>query len=285
MNSAGLIACVVDAPPVLHTQALRWYTSLHALAGVAPSDMMVLAVNGTRSQTLRYLAEQGVQILDIPGFDERSPNCNKICAMAAVSGDAWPVIAMTDCDVAFLSDPRDVKVAKGAITAKQVDTPNPPIDQLIRLVKTAGLELPAEVSLDLVPGERTLRGYANGGLYIGPPAVFARLSPAWSSWAKWILERNAVLEIPLFYIDQSALLLALIESGIVHESLDISWNCPTHLKRELPRLSAVHALHYHRAVDAVGNLKPTANPTVNQAIERVNTAFANARYATGALLC
>jgi hypothetical protein len=79
------------------------------------------------------------------------------------------------------------------------------------------------------------------------------------------------------HVDQVSMFLALVNSNIPLHPLDISWNCPTHLKRPLPQIATVHALHYHRAVDADGRLRCTNSDVVNEAIERVNAAFDDVR--------
>jgi hypothetical protein len=281
-ETLDVIACVVDAPPILHEQVFRWATSLIELAGVEPECLRVFAVNGTRSRVLNGLIDRGVVVADIAPFDARSPNCNKIKAMHALGALQCRHVVLTDCDLAFLCDPRTIDVGEHCIAAKQVDTPNPPIESLIRVVEAARLPVPSRCNLTLVGDAQTLKGYANGGLYAGARALFAELAPSWASWARWILERAEDFQVPPVYTDQVAMLLALVELGIEQTPLDIAWNCPTHLKRDLPPMGIVRALHYHRAIDAAGDLRLTRHETVNAAIARVNASHARARAAPGA---
>ena len=57
----------------------------------------------------------------IPPFDARSGHCNKISALAAAAAETCGVVAFTDCDLVFLSDPRNWLCDPGALHAKPVD--------------------------------------------------------------------------------------------------------------------------------------------------------------------
>src|SRR6202022_3621695 len=74
----GLFACVVDEHPRFHLDALRWFATLTAVAGVDPTELVVHVVGPESSDALDYLKSQGVAIRTVDRFDHRSPHCNKI---------------------------------------------------------------------------------------------------------------------------------------------------------------------------------------------------------------
>ena len=282
MNSDGIVACVVDHDARFHDEVLRWFACLVNLACVPATDLLVLSVEGTRSAATETLEREGVRVCDVARLEGIDRYCNKIAGMRSAADLGDRAVVLTDCDLAFLDDPRRLFVA-GALAAKEVDTPNPPISILTRILNEARLPLPKLSQLALVPREHTLDGYMNGGLYAGDASILRPLVPVWERWARWLTERIELLQEWAMHVDQTAMLLATTELATPLHALDIAWNCPTHLKRELPSLATVHALHYHRAVDARGHLKLTHNVTVNAAIARVNAVFDDIRSGMGAL--
>src|SRR5215203_6200575 len=147
-ENAGVITCVLDGTPLLHEQLLRWFSSLRDVAGVAPSDLSVVAIDTVRSPALDYLALMGVRIDHAGRVDERSSHCNKIRALQCVARTTSGVAVLSDCDVAFVVDPRVIDGPPGSLSAKHVDGPNPPVSVLYRVLKAADLSPPPEVALE-----------------------------------------------------------------------------------------------------------------------------------------
>ncbi len=132
-TSRGTFACVVDRDPRFHLEALRWFASLHGVAGVDPGDLVVHAVRGASSEALDLLEEKGVAVRSIEPFDPRSPHCNKIAgalrlAEVGVEGTA----VLTDTDIAFCEDPRSLPLPDRAVASKLVDFAIPRLDTLPR---------------------------------------------------------------------------------------------------------------------------------------------------------
>jgi hypothetical protein len=267
------VACVLDGNPVLHDQVLRWFASLTLVARVPADELLVVRVDGADSRQLGYLGSAGVGLLDVPSFDARAPHCNKISGMGALRQlDAEGRTALTDCDVACLADPRRFLQSEKALGAKQVDAPNPPVRVLDPLFHVAGLPVPEEIELELSAGQSTRAGNANGGVYVCVPAVLGRLQPAWAERARWLLDKPDLLGRWSGNLDQVAMMLAIGDTGICFEELDLKHNCPTHIP--LPeRLQPPLALHYHEQVDPSGMLIPTGNDDVDGAVRDVNLAI------------
>lgn len=85
----------------------------------------------------------------------------------------------------------------------------------------AGIDAPPPVPLPWGPGEQTLAGNANGGLYLVPGALLGRLSAAWAHWARWLLDRTELLAGWAVHVDQVAMALALRAEGVTPSP----WRC------------------------------------------------------------
>ncbi len=273
---SGCFACVVDAHPRFHLEALRWFATLTEVAGVDATDLVVHAVGSGPSEVLDHLRDAGVVVRTVEPFDARSPHCNKIAGALRLAQDRVDGTAvLSDTDVVILEDPRGLAVTLGAIAGKTVDAPVPPIDVLRSVFDAAGIEPPAAVPLPWGPDQWTVAGNYNGGLYLVPAAQLAPLADTWARWARWLLDRSALLEQWTVHVDQVAMALALAAEGIGTDRLDVRWNTPTHdLTRIPPDAPAPSVLHYHQCVDADGLLRPTGSAAVDRQIAVANAAVA-----------
>jgi len=276
-QSLGVFSCVVDGDRRFHLDALRWYATLHRIVGVDPKDMVVCAVDGTDSDVLGFLRSEGVAVLDVAAFDARSPHCNKISGALALAARGVDGLAvLTDTDVAFLDDPRRVRLEAGAVGLRVVGSGNPPLEVLQLVFDAAGVAVPGVVELDLVPGVSTVRGHANGGLYLVPGGILANVARGWSRWARWLLEHLDLLGQWSTFVDQTAMTLALADEGIGAHSLGIRWNFPSQKnpKRFPDGLDAPSAIHYHTALTGRGLLEATGVVVVDERIRVANAAIA-----------
>lgn len=272
----GVFSCVVDDHPRFHLDALRWYASLTTLAGVGPDALVVHAVGGTSSDALDRLRDFGVTVRDVEPFDARSPHCNKISGARALAEEGVTGVAvLCDTDVAVLEDPRALTIPDGSVAAKVVDAPVPPLDVVLAVFTEAGISPPDAVPLPWGPGDRTVTGNGNGGLYLVPGTVLGPVAEAWARWARWLLERSALLGEWGIYLDQVAMALALAAEGIGFHPLEPRWNTPTHdLERIPPDAGPPAVIHYHQEVGVDGRLRLTGTPAIDRQIERVNGAVA-----------
>jgi 2-polyprenyl-3-methyl-5-hydroxy-6-metoxy-1,4-benzoquinol methylase len=272
--SAGVFSCVVDDHPRFHLDALRWFASLTVVAGVDPSQLVVYVVGSPDSDALDRLRVEGVAVHPVDAFDPRSPHCNKISGalrLAAEGVDGTAVLC--DTDVAVLEDPRILELPNGSIAAKLVDAPVPPLAVLSDVFEAAGIALPPVVPLPWGPGDQTVSGNCNGGLYLVPAPMLAPVATAWERWARWLLERTGLLEQWNVHVDQVAMALAIAAEGIGFHSLEPRWNTPTHDLGRIPADAASPAIiHYHQELVADGSIRATGTASIDQQIERVNGA-------------
>jgi len=277
--SAGVFSCVVDSPPRFHREALRWFAALTRVAGVSPTDLVIHAVNTATSPELTYLKAQGVAVHSVPRFDSRSPHCNKISGALHLSSFASSfapdaLVVLMDTDVVVLEDLRAMAIPPKTVASKPVDLPNPPVEILENLFRTAGVSCPPRVSLEWMPGQPTLGGNGNGGLYLVPGPILSVVAQAWARWALWLLDRPDLLGKWVHNVDQVAMCIALADEDIEPLALQPRWNLPIHLPAILPkRPPAPAAIHYHNCLDKTGNLLHTGHASIDGPIDIVNAAI------------
>jgi hypothetical protein len=275
----GVFSCVVDSDPRFHLEALRWYATLERVVGVDPADLVVHAVGGSETEVLRYLRGRGVSVVDVEAFDERSPHCNKISgALSMARADLDGVVVLTDTDIAMVQDARLIDLGAREVGFRPVGAGNPPIHVLENLFEAAGLKTPPRVRIEFAPtpGQRTLSGHGNGGLYALPGPLLPTLAVAWERWAHWVLDHRDLLETWSTFVDQVAMTLALAEGEVRPRPLGLEWNFPTNNPKRIPaRPPEPAALHYKDNVTAAGLLGPSGSPVVDGRIALANEAIAH----------
>lgn len=271
----GVFSCVVDEHPRFHLEALRWFASLTGIAGVHPHELTVHVVGEDDSDALRHLRSRGVTVRPVHPFDPRSPHCNKVAAALRMAEEhVEGMVVLCDTDIAVLEDPRRLVLPPRSIGGKVVDTPVPPLEVWHEVFRVADMPAPPSTPLPWGPGDRTVMGNSNGGLYLVPGPLLPELASAWETWARWLLERRELLRDWTFHLDQVAMTLALTAEGIATEQLDVRWNTPIHdLRRVPPDPPAPAVIHYHQEVDPLGRIRTTGFPSIDQEIVRVNATI------------
>jgi SAM-dependent methyltransferase len=274
-TAAGKLSCVIDSHPRFHLDALRWFAALTRLAGVEPADLVVHAVGPARTDALTYLAARGAIVREIQPFDPRSPHCNKIAGalrLAAERPDG--LVVLTDSDLAICEDPRRLEGPSDQVRMTPVHMANPPLEVLANVFGAAGLPLPRRAAIQLQPGELTVAGNGNGGLYLVPGGLLADVARAWAHWARWLLERAELLAAWSHYVDQVAMALALAAESIPACDLDVRWNFPIHVPAIIPADPPMPAvIHYHQQLDPAGRILPTGVAAVDRRIADANAAL------------
>jgi SAM-dependent methyltransferase len=274
---AGTFSCVVDAHPRFHLDALRWFASLTRLAGVDPADLVVHSVGPARTDALDYLQARGVAVREIQPFDHRSPHCNKIAgALRLAAEERQGLLVLTDSDLAICEDPRRLQVPSDRVGMTPVHMANPPFEILTPAFAAAGLPLPRRAAIQWQPGESTVAGNGNGGLYLVPGALLPDLARGWAHWASWLLERRELLAAWAHYVDQVAMAMALAAEGIETLELDIRWNLPIHVPAIIPADPPIPAIiHYHQQIDPAGQILPTGLAAIDGRIRDANAALSD----------
>ena len=277
-GSEGRFSCVVDDDPRFHLDALRWFASLTDVAGVDARDLAVHVVGTEHSDVLDYLRAEGVSVRPVEAFDSRSPHCNKISGALRLAQDAVPgLTVLCDTDIVVLEDPRRIDLPTGAVGGKVVDAPLPPFDVLLEIFKVSGVPAPPSIPLPWGPGEQTVSGNSNGGLYLVPGSLLPRVASAWARWARWLLDRIELLEDWSVHVDQVAMAVALAAERIETSTLDVRWNTPSHDPTRIPTDPPAPAvIHYHQEVGWRGLIKTTGRPSIDARIQAANHAVRDA---------
>jgi hypothetical protein len=265
---------VVDEHPRFHLDALRWYAALTAVAGVAPDRLFVHVVGQESSDVLTFLRQSGVTVRRIERFDARSPHCNKISGALRMAEDGIEgASVLCDTDVAVLEDPRVIDLDPQSVVGKVVDAPVPPLSVMHDVFAAAGLSAPPPVRLPWGAAEWTVSGNFNGGLYLVPGPLLPTVARAWAAWARWLLERMALLKEWSVHVDQVSMALALRSEDLAARNLEVRWNTPVHDPSRIPPNPAVPAvIHYHQEVDQHGLVKHTGHAAIDSRIDALNAA-------------
>jgi hypothetical protein len=269
-------SCLVDDTPQIWSSITPWLATATLLAGIEPSRIHVHHACALRPEIQALCATLGVNTIAVEPFDARSPHCNKIRQCASDFGDADRIV-LTDVDIVFAARP-PIETIRAPVAGKLVDGPNPPMHILEQVFSEAGLPLPARHRNRFGTAQagwmefETLAGNFNGGLYILDAACLPVLDARWAHWARWLLERIALLGNWKVHVDQVAFCLALAESGWTSDLLTDAWNFPTHRKVMASHDEPI-LLHHHGRLDAHQRLQPIDAPQASTAIARANRAI------------
>jgi 2-polyprenyl-3-methyl-5-hydroxy-6-metoxy-1,4-benzoquinol methylase len=186
-----------------------------------------------------------------------------------------------DCDTAWVGN--QPLPAGSPVAAKIVDHANPPDAIVSRVFGEAALGEPEWMNASFPLGSqvRTDCNNCNGGLYIIDGQFVPRLSPLWTKWARWCLDRPDLFADYHIHADQLGFALAMRELGERVTHLPIEWNYPTHLPPDFLSDVEPQILHYHRRLTAHCKLEMTGVTGPDRAILALNqriTEFISSRF-------
>lgn len=217
------------------------------------------------------LLDLGVELRLASRFDTRCPHANKLAMFADVDG--YDYLLAIDTDTVFVGDPTSHLL--GSAVASRPEA-NDHFGQVRWTALLEHLELPLPSDRYLTPLTRTepLVPYFNSGVLLVPAALADPLRSAWASWVLRLLEEAATYA-PLaqhgFFVDQLALALALVETGIPRRELPATMNMqscyPMHPAFAPDDLEPV-IVHHHRF--GASGVHRGVHTRMNEAIERLN---------------
>jgi hypothetical protein len=181
-----------------------------------------------------------------------------------------------DCDTAVVGDLDLPDVCP--IGASIVHYGNPPAAVLANIFEEALGILP-----DWVPSalgrngqrEPTDRNNCNGGVYIADHGFLTDLEDAWRSRALWSLEHLELYEGYEFHIDQVSFALAMRDLRATVQLLDLAWNFPTNVPRNILPDITPQILHYHGELTPQLKLKTVGLSRPDAAIIQLNKHVEN----------
>lgn len=269
------LSCLVDDTTSIWRSIIPWLATATSLAKIPPAFIHIHHVCDLPPVFSRLCLDVGVKTHAVSRFDLRSVYSNKIIQGETCFGDVAGVL-LTDVDVVFTGVP-PFQEMQGFIAGKLVDMENPPLYILKKIFLNAGVGVVgiASNSYSINRSQKifeTIIGNFNGGMYFVPKLELVRLSQRWGVWVRWLLERVEIMERWYKHVDQIAFCIAVNELKIPFRVLDNLWNFPCHLKTS-PVIAEPWILHHHAELSAGALLLPSEDPTVHNAIVRVNEAI------------
>lgn len=272
-----IISCVVDADPKYLMQAWNLSVALGE-SGILADESTEFLIHYTESidrDRLIPFEKNGARLRKIEKFgDGNAVYCNKLRQLEGDDILDADFVLLLDADVLPVSSFGDL-LQGDKVRAKIVDAPNPPERIWRRLFESAGFDV-ADVKLatpDFGENVFTPITNCNGGVYLLPRAAVAALRESWPRWSLFCLANADLLEKWAHHSDQLGFALAMHESGLEFEPLDIYDNFPTHfpagLYSRLPE-KAIRFIHYHDKTDNHGFPVPIGIPWVDRQISEAN---------------
>jgi trehalose 2-sulfotransferase len=275
-----LYSCVVDKPPRITYQSLIWVLTLTRLAGLAPEQLVVHAVEGTDPDHLVLLQSLGVRVVPVARFDERNVYANKLRQLTTGALADASTAVLSDCDLAFAGDIAPF-IRGDVIRARAVGAGLPTMQGWRRLISIAGLTRELRLARSAQTLVWTCVQNLNGGLLVIPRRFHDQLAEAWPRWFGWVLDHGDELAADVNrFAGQVSFGLALIELGLPVGWMPVNTNFPYKAADENFPYKAAEAtpagttfplvIHYHKHLTGDGRLKEVGVPAVDEYVAKVN---------------
>ena len=177
---------------------------------------------------------------------------------------------LCDTDLAFASNLASM-AQTGRIRAKAVDLPNPRTPLLKRIWRASGIETTPKPGTTTCNQVVTLSNNCNGGVYIIPGRLAAKVGTAWGCQAAFLEARPGLIRGSR-YVDQIAFGLALqtLEEDVLE--LPVEYNFPLHLPQYFGhfKFTKPQVLHHHYSFPKGCCLERTGHPVVDESIGEIN---------------
>ncbi len=275
-----LYSCVVDKPPRLTYQSLVWVLTLTRLAGLAPQQLVVHAVEGTDADHLVLLRSLGVRVVPVARFDERNVYANKLRQLTTGALADASTAVLCDCDLAFTGD-ITASTRGDVIRARAVGAGVPTMEGWRRLISIAGLTRELRLARSAQTLVWTCAQNLNGGLLVIPRRFQDPLAEAWPRWFGWILDHGDELAPDVNrFAGQVSFGLALIELDLPVDRMPVNTNFPYQAAEANFPYAAAEAtpegtkfplvIHYHKHLTRDGRLKEVGMAAVDAYVAEVN---------------
>lgn len=275
MNPWNLaISCVVDRGAQFQLQNFYLVNSLISQQEFPPQDIYVHYIEGVREAYLSYLANLGINLVEIEPFDEDNRYLNKLRQVQSDCWKSYQDVAFLDNDL-FFCEAIDFNLIKPqAVAAKVVDLSNPPLHVLEAVYRHFNISFSDKKLTESVikneSTEFTAHNNCNGGFYLFNTSFLAKFSETWLTVARQLLEQPSLLREYAIHTDQVSFAVALDLIKVKVEHLEVIFNFPTHLELAMDSCVVPSVLHYHRNLDANQFLQKTGLASVDNRIEQAN---------------
>jgi hypothetical protein len=267
---------IVDAEPKFAYQGYHLARSILSHSVGLESRIYVQVTREVTEDARTTFRTLGCEVRQIERFGD-GRYCNKLNQLETLREAEYRYAVLLDTDTIVL-DHLGPLLTGESLKGRIVGGANPSLSALESLARLSGLaSRPRVVQADCT-GCDTFEGNLNGGLYVVPCALSKIMAEAWKRWTIWLLEHNEPLrgEGKLHHADQVGLWLAIHHANIPWEPLPANWNYnPASLHRSYDVDVPIALLHYHGALNAVGELNLPGAPEMNrESIARANVQFA-----------
>ncbi len=268
-ESRIVLGCVADNKPVYLYQALRLLQSVRWFGGsCADCDFILCVVDSVDPLYRRRFRKLGARVRVVQRYSEVSPATNKLRFWQLPELASYPRAVCLDCDTIVVRDPLPPLQGPG-LHARIVGLPTVPHDVFVKLFDAFGLKIPEASYRCALSGEATIVYLNNGVLAMDRPTVYD-LVPRWVKFTE-VLLKSEIMRERKWYIEQAALTLALVESGIPFHLLGNEMNFPFP-GDEQPLVEDVdpRIIHHHHHVDRAGRIELSGYPLVDARIAAFN---------------
>ena len=277
----ALYSFVIDEDPRFIAEGRIFLRTILA-AGVQPQDVVaqVTARSGDAGKSLA--ARFGVRALDLP-LGPDGAYCNKINQLFTLAGEDFDVLVACDTDLAF-TRPLDEVAKVDCVRAKRVDQENPPLEVLEQIREFLGFPTqPRLAAPGCSPAAATYALNCNGGVLLIPRQFMQPLGAAWLQYAQALTEHRHLLRQWINHIDQVSWAFAMLKLALPFQELPVEYNFPTNIAKKIPRGTYARpvVLHYHRALDGRGRLRPSGIRLVDEPIREINRLLRDGTHPAG----
>ncbi|WP_417528775.1 hypothetical protein [Marinomonas shanghaiensis] len=267
------LSCLIDDLPSIWNSIVPWLSTAIGLAKIPPNQIHIHHVCELKPEFEKLFKTIGVNTHAVARFDDRNVYTNKIIQGETRFGNVRNIV-LTDVDIVFTGRP-PFENLQGFVAGKLVDMENPPLDILEKIFKHAGVGISCISSNEFRTNDfhktfETVVGNFNGGFYVIPNRDFLQLSQRWGVWARYLLEHFGLVVGWDKHVDQMAFCLAVNELKLPVRVLNNLWNFPTHIGLP-PVKTEPWIFHHHADLNEAFLLKPMADPTLQIAVDRVNS--------------
>lgn len=276
-NGAGsqpLWVVVLDSDPRYTYEALVYVALMSAVGGLPGESVHVHVMPGADQEAVRQFRNWGATLHQIQPTNGGSFG-NNLAMYTCSDCLSAPMLVKSDLDLAPTKELGGLAFEADFVGVLQ-PAPSPPTPSLIGLAEYLGVSgkmtLEKTLSGDLVP-----LGNFNGGFVAMKPVAVEQLGRAHPFWYQRLLSDPALLGMYARSAIQVSRLLAQLETGLVAESFDRSWNFHPNIGRmDLLRASVREVngepriLHYGDRLTARGLLPLRGVSELDQILANVN---------------
>lgn len=213
------LSFVVDKLPLHYYQAELLLYSIEQNTAYQKEDIIVQCLSRVDQYFIEYLELNGYSYNIIePYLDGKY--CNKLQQLEYFKNKNVEGIILMDTDMFLTSSIDEIK--GNNIIAKIVDGPNPNLNTLKNIYRSASLEFPNIVGSDWnIKNNATFENNFNGGFYYIPKRYINIIADSWKLWGEWLYKKEELFENPkqFIHVDQISFSLAVHSNNLQYSKL------------------------------------------------------------------